>query len=333
MAASINSCNLRTPTSSLYLGTQHETAKVSPPYQNQRERKERERAETTSKEQMERVIRQRGFAANREPRHASEPTIQEADGKDKLKDAEDEENGQWGRGKDEDGTWMCLRSVGGVGHAVELGVGILDEDLLDNPPDGRTVGNMVVQASRHARVQDGERISIAREDKRTRISMVRKVIQILAIVIHDDLPGLLSEVGAGIGIHSRVPAQRKLGRVAVLGNDIEGLAVLVLRIGIDDGTTRKSTTDGELEIGWDRPALTNGSERPEEILELTSGILITEVNDVALKVPELLVIDCERGDVASVVAVVDPDGDVGSPVDDTEPATVGVFPVGVDVVE
>ena len=63
----------------------------------------------------------------------------------------------WGGG-------MCLRSVEGVGHAVEIGVGILDEDLLDNPPDGRTVGNMVVQASRHSRVQHGERVAVSRED-------------------------------------------------------------------------------------------------------------------------------------------------------------------------
>ena len=68
-------------------------------------------------------------------------------------------------------------------------------------------------------------------------------------------------------------------------------------------------------------------------MKRANGTKRTKVNDVALKVPELLVIDCERGDVASVVAVVDPDGDVGSPVDDTEPATVGVFPVGVDFVE
>ena len=54
------------------------------------------------------------------------------------------------RGKDEDGAWMCLRSVGVVADAVELGEGILDEDLLDNPPDGRTVGDVVVHASRHS---------------------------------------------------------------------------------------------------------------------------------------------------------------------------------------
>lgn len=81
----------------------------------------------------------------------SEPTIQEADGKDKSKETEDEEKGQWGGWrKDEDGAWMCLRLVEAVGDAVELGEGILDGNLLDNPPDGRTVGDVVVHASRHS---------------------------------------------------------------------------------------------------------------------------------------------------------------------------------------
>ena len=158
---------------------------------------------------------------------------------------------------------MCLRSVEGVGHTVELGVGILDEDLLDNPPNGCTVSNMVVQASRHSRVQDGERVAITRKDKRTRIAMVRKVPRSLAIVVDDDLPGLESEVGAGIGVHARVAAQGKLGRVAVLANDVEGCAILVLRIGVDDEAARKSGTDGQLEVGWDLPGLAKGKGGPE----------------------------------------------------------------------
>jgi len=54
------------------------------------------------------------------------------------------------RGKDENSAWMCLRSVEAVGDAVELGEGILAEDLLDNPPDGRPVGDVVVHALRHS---------------------------------------------------------------------------------------------------------------------------------------------------------------------------------------
>lgn len=170
---------------------------------------------------------------------------------------------------------MCLRSVEAVGDAVELGEGILDEDLLDDPPDGRAVGDVVVHASRHSRAQDGERVAVAREDEGARVAMLRKVARSLAIVVDDHFPGLESEVGADIGVHGRVAAQGKLGRVAVLADDVEGVAILVLRVGIDGEAASKSATDGELEVGWDRPALTNGSDGPEEILELTGGVLIS----------------------------------------------------------
>ena len=55
-----------------------------------------------------------------------------------------------------------------------------------------------------------------------------------------------------------------------------------------------------------------------------------EVDTVPLKILELLPIDYERGDVAGVVAPVNPDGNVGSPVDNTEPAALGILPVGGD---
>jgi hypothetical protein len=45
---------------------------------------------------------------------------------------------------------MCLRSVEGVGDAVELGRGILVEDLLHDPPEGRTVGDVIIHTSRHS---------------------------------------------------------------------------------------------------------------------------------------------------------------------------------------
>ena len=124
-------------------------------------------------------------------------------------------------------------------------------------------------------MQDGEGVAITCKDKRTRIAMVRKVPRNLAIVVDDDLPGLESEVGADIGVHARVAAQCKLGRVAVLGDDIKGLAILVLCVGIEDEAASQSVTDGELEVGWDCPTLANGSDGPEEILELTGAVLVS----------------------------------------------------------
>ena len=63
------------------------------------------------------------------------------------------------------------------------------------------------------------------------------------------------------------------------------------------------------------------------------GMERTQVNNVTLKILELLSIDSECGDIASVGAVVSPDGDLGSPVDITEPAVVGILPKGFDFVD
>jgi len=63
------------------------------------------------------------------------------------------------------------------------------------------------------------------------------------------------------------------------------------------------------------------------------GMERTQVDDVTLKILELLPIDGECGDIASVVAVVNPDGDLGSPINITEPAAVGILPAVLDFVE
>ena len=166
---------------------------------------------------------------------------------------------------------MCWSSVPeSVSDAVELGGGVR---LFDDPPHGRTVRHVVVHASRHSRVQYGEHVAVAREDKGSRITVVGKIARGLAVVMYDDLPGLESELGAGIALHARIAAQGRLGRVAVLAGDVEEIAVLVHRVEID------------------------------------------QVDVVAHKVLELLPIDSERSDVAGVLALVHPDGDLGGPID------------------
>ena len=75
-------------------------------------------------------------------------------------------------------------------------------------------------------------------------------------------------------IHAGIVSQRKLGGIAILADDVKGLSVLVLGIGVDDEAARHSAKDGELEIGWDRLVLANGSDWPEAILELTDGVLV-----------------------------------------------------------
>lgn len=65
----------------------------------------------------------------------------------------------------------CSRSLEGVLHAVELGRGISLEELLENPPKGRSVRDVVVHSSRHSRVQDGEPVAVAGEDERSGIAL------------------------------------------------------------------------------------------------------------------------------------------------------------------
>ena len=45
----------------------------------------------------------------------------------------------------------CAPSV--EGHAIDIGGGILAEDLLDDPPDGGSEGDVVMGATDHSRVQ------------------------------------------------------------------------------------------------------------------------------------------------------------------------------------
>ena len=124
-------------------------------------------------------------------------------------------------------------------------------------------------------MQDGKPVARACEDKRTRVTVVRKVAMLLAIAIDDHVPGLESEVGAGISLHAGITAQCELSRAAVFGDDVKRLAILVLRVGTVDEAARQSASDGELEVGWDVPALTNGSDGPEEILEVTGAVLVS----------------------------------------------------------
>ena len=59
----------------------------------------------------------------------------------------------------------------------------------------------------------------------------------------------------------------------------------------------------------------------------------TKVDNVTREILELRLIDGQRGDVESVVAVVNPDGDLGSPVDFTKLTVVGIPPLPIDFVK
>jgi len=42
------------------------------------------------------------------------------------------------------------------GRAVEDGIGVMAQDLIDDPPQGHSEGNMAMRSSRHTRVKEGK---------------------------------------------------------------------------------------------------------------------------------------------------------------------------------
>jgi hypothetical protein len=75
------------------------------------------------------------LTADRESRRASEPTRKEKrEKKPKTRRKDSEGKGCGGTTRTELG--FALRSVEGVGYAVEVGRGVLGKDLLENPQSG-----------------------------------------------------------------------------------------------------------------------------------------------------------------------------------------------------
>lgn len=75
-----------------------------------------------------------------------------------------------------------------------------------------------------------------------------------------------------------MPEQRiegELGHIALFGDNIKRLAILVLSVGIAYEAVRKSATDGELEVSWDCLVIAYRSDRQEEVLEVTGVVLVS----------------------------------------------------------
>jgi len=71
-------------------------------------------------------------------------------------------------------------------------------------------------------MKDSEPVAVASKDKGERVTVVRKVCRLPAVVANDhSLDSRPRSVHrTGIDIHTRVPAQGRLGRVAVLADNI-----------------------------------------------------------------------------------------------------------------
>ena len=168
--------------------------------------------------------------------------------------------------------WTCLGSIDGVGHAIEIGEGVLLEDLLDDPPNRGSIRHMVMETTRHARVKHGKRFAVAGEDKRARVAMVREISRSLEtmslrVVVNDNFTRLNPKLVAGVRVHAATTSQGEIGGTAVLGEDDNWFSGFVFCLRVDDGATWGDTGDRKLQVSRDGTALALDVDRPKQVLE------------------------------------------------------------------
>lgn len=123
---------------------------------------------------------------------------------------------------------MCSRLEGGP---VKVGVRIVSLELLDDPPGRSAVGDMAAETFGHARVEDSEHTTVASEDERTRVTLCGEVARRLTIVINSHFDRLFARHVAKIRLQSRVASHRKVGRISILPDDVNGITIVVVTVG------------------------------------------------------------------------------------------------------
>jgi hypothetical protein len=100
--------------------------------------------------------------------------------------------------------------------AIEVGVGILVFDLLDNPPGRHGERDMVAPASGHAGVEKTDHITHAIDDERARIAFGGEIAGLLVVVIYGEFHGLLPKIIGEVGLQACVPSHGEIARASVL---------------------------------------------------------------------------------------------------------------------
>lgn len=132
---------------------------------------------------------------------------------------------------------------------IEVGVGILLLDLLDEPPDRRGEGNVVAGASGHTGVEKTDHVAHAIDDKGTRVALGGEIARLLVVIKDSELDGLTPKVVGSVSLQARVLSDGDVARVSVLENSEAGLVVAVEAVGIGELLAREDTPDAELAIG------------------------------------------------------------------------------------
>jgi len=161
------------------------------------------------------------------------------------------------------------------GRAVEYGIGIMEQELLDDPPQGRSECDMAVHTSRHAGVKEGKPITIAVPDERARVTVVGEIARGLVVVVNDDFLGLETDVSADIALQSGVASEPQTSLGTILSNDVEGIPVVVQTVGLSKELARDSLAELEQTIGGELEPFAVGNVRPKLLFEFLSIIVIS----------------------------------------------------------
>ena len=159
--------------------------------------------------------------------------------------------------------------------AIEVGVGILFLDLLDEPPGRRGEGDMVARTSGHAGVKKTDHVAQAIDDEGTGVALGGEIAGLLVVVEDGELDGLLPKVVGSVSLQARVLSDGEVARVSVLENSEAGLIVAIDTVGIGELLARGDTHDPELAIGGEleqRP--TPGVVESVELVAKFSGSIL-----------------------------------------------------------
>ena len=160
------------------------------------------------------------------------------------------------------------------GGTVEDGFGVMKQDLLVDPPQGRSKGNMAMHSPGHTGVKEGKPSTLAVEDQRARVSVVGEIARGQVVVVNDDFLGLETDVSADIALQARVASKPETGLATILGNDIQGVPLLVDAVGVSEKLARERLADLQQAIGGELEAFAVGNVRPELPAEFPRIIFI-----------------------------------------------------------
>ena len=91
---------------------------------------------------------------------------------------------------------------------------------------------MAAKTPGHARVEDSEHTTIASEDERAGVPLCGEVAGRLTIVVNGRFDRFFTKLIAKIRFRSGIASHRKVGRVAILPDDVKGIPILVETVGL-----------------------------------------------------------------------------------------------------